>query len=128
MIELEFKFPPSANHYWRKFQNRMVVSKEGKQYQQYVAGMIQSLGIEPITGAIAVYKIAYCPDMRRRDLDNLNKVLYDSCTKAGLWSDDSFIVFDRAEKRLDPDREGRVILRVKQIDGALTTKAGAWLQ
>lgn len=127
MIELELKLPPSANHYWRKWHNRLVVSKDGRQYQQYVAGVIQSLGIQTITGAIAVYKIFYCPDMRRRDLDNLDKVLYDACTKAKLWEDDSFIAYDKAEKRLDPDREGRVILRVKQID-ALTTKAGAWLQ
>jgi len=44
-----------------------------------------------IKNPIKVEIIAYRPDKRKRDLDNLLKGSLDSLTKAGVWEDDSLI-------------------------------------
>ena len=128
MIELELPYPPSANTYYRNVRGMTLISKKGREYRQAVLNAVQSYGFEPITGAIAVKVILYCPDWRRRDEDNTKKSLYDSISKSGLWEDDSFICASICEKRKDEDKVGRVILQIKPVDGAIVKKAGAWLK
>jgi crossover junction endodeoxyribonuclease RusA len=48
-------------------------------------------GHAPLLGHLVVTLTAFPPDKRRRDLDNLPKVVLDSLTKAGVWKDDSQI-------------------------------------
>lgn len=128
MIELELPYPPSANRYWRKFNNRMVISKHGKEFQFEVCRIVKDSGIEPIRGAIAIKILIYTPDWRRRDEDNLNKALLDAVSKSGIWDDDSFICYHVNEKRKDADGIGRIVLQVKPVDFAIVKKSGAWLK
>ena len=128
MIEIELPWPPSANHYYRKFNNRMVISKSGREYRDKVNRIIVESGVKTITGAIAVKRILYCPDWRRRDEDNLAKVIYDSLTKALVWEDDSYVCLSVSEKRKDEDGIGRVVIQIKNVDDAIIKKTGAWLK
>ena len=88
-------FPPSINHYWRKWNNRMVISNEGRKYRAEVCGMLTQVagcGDEPPRdGRLSLCMDAFPPDRRRRDLDNLQKPLLDAMQHAGVYLDDSQI-------------------------------------
>jgi hypothetical protein len=47
--------------------------------------------IRPPTSTLSVRLLAYPPDRRIRDLDNLPKGVLDALTHAGVWGDDSQI-------------------------------------
>ncbi len=40
MIEITLPWPPSVNTYWRMFKNRMIISKEGREYRVAVQEQI----------------------------------------------------------------------------------------
>lgn len=96
-MNLVLPWPPTANTYWRhptkgKLAGRHLLSEAGRAYRQAVKTMLDgSMPNGPIVDRIAVDIIAYAPDKRRRDLDNLHKGLLDSLTHAGVWADDSQI-------------------------------------
>ena len=91
--ELILPWPPSVNTYWRTFRGRMIISKAGRDYRTAVAEqvVVQSIG-KFLDKRIVVCILAYRPDKRRRDLDNLLKAALDSMCSAGVYDDDSQIV------------------------------------
>ena len=91
--ELILPWPPSVNTYWRTFRGRMIISKAGRDYRTSVAEqvVVQSIG-KFLDKRIVVCILAYRPDKRRRDLDNLLKAALDSMCSAGVYDDDSQIV------------------------------------
>jgi crossover junction endodeoxyribonuclease RusA len=84
-------FPPSVNHYWRRVGNRTIISKAGREYRKRV--MIEN----PATtdpnkdDRLRVEIIAFQPDQRRRDLDNMLKAPLDALQACGAYHDDSQI-------------------------------------
>jgi len=96
-VTIELPWPPTANRYWRIVNNRVVTSRDGRQYQRDVADIVwqqliqcklKTFGKDKIT----LLKIeAYPPDSRRRDIDNLIKPTIDALKLAGLFEDDSQI-------------------------------------
>jgi len=104
------------------------ISRTGRAYRDAVRSAVMASGIGLITGPISVERILYCPDKRRRDIDNTAKALYDAVGSAGLWEDDSMIVSDRAEKRIDPDGVGRVLLQITVVcSDVYVSRSGAWM-
>lgn len=86
-------WPPSVNQMWRMFRNRLIISKVGREYRKAVAEQIQIQdAAKELKGALRVSIVAYRPDNRKRDLDNLYKGVLDSLTHAKVWEDDSQIV------------------------------------
>ena len=96
-MKLVLPFPPSVNTYWRApnkgpLAGRHLISAEGRKYQSAAcAAIIEQLRRlpKPTTALAAVEITLFPPDMRRRDLDNYNKALFDALTHAGVWEDDS---------------------------------------
>jgi len=91
-------FPPSANHYWRhltsgKLAGRTLISQEGRVFREQVQRNAIAERWPRFTAdqRLAVRILAYMPDKRRRDLDNLLKSALDALTHAGVWVDDSQI-------------------------------------
>lgn len=115
---LKLPWPPSINHYWRLGQGHFHISSEGRAYKFHVADIIASARIRPLDGPVKIIIDAFPPDRRRRDLDNLNKCLFDSCVvrkgfAVGLYHDDCQI--KRIESTMwdfDPDHAGYVILTI----------------
>ena len=91
MIEITLPWPPSVNTYWRTFRGRMIISAKGREYREAVGRLLVNSNIDPCLGKVKVDIVAYRPDNRRRDLDNLLKAPLDALTHAKVWEDDSLI-------------------------------------
>ncbi len=96
MFSVKLPFPPTVNTYYRMVKmgnfNRMLISERGRDYAQAVAIIIRPMiagGPYPLLQELSVTIHVTPPDRRIRDLDNLNKAIFDSLTKAGVWKDDS---------------------------------------
>lgn len=119
VIRLELPWPPSVNHYWRFGRGHFHISSEGRAYKLMVAGIIATAGIRPFSGNVRVTLDAHPPDRRRRDLDNLEKAVFDACAvrrgfATGLYFDD--VQVKRKESTMweyDPERAGRVLLAIE---------------
>lgn len=57
------------------------------------------------------------PDRRRRDLDNLQKAVFDALTKAGFWLDDSQVVDYRVVK-MPVVKGGKLELTITELETA----------
>ena len=93
--------------------NRMLVSKRGRQYKVDVA---QAVGrCKPLTGRLKVFLYVNPPDRRKRDVDNWSKGVLDALTHAGVWEDDSQIDSLLIE-RGGILKGGRVVVTVEEIE------------
>ena len=110
MLRLTLPWPPSVNKIWRTVKGRHLLSREGRLYRKKVADIVMRTGVHRLgTSAIKVKAIAYLPDRRRRDIDNLGKAVYDALEEARVFDDDSQILdshwvkgpIDRANPRIE---------------------------
>ena len=116
MIRLILPWPPSVNHYWRRWNGRTIISREGRAYREQVARAIRTLGADRrLAGRLAVEMLLFPPDRRRRDIDNLSKALLDSLQAGGVYRDDNQI-FDLRIKRLDIIKGGLVEVAINDIE------------
>jgi crossover junction endodeoxyribonuclease RusA len=69
-----------------------------------------------LVGPLVVDIFAHVPDRRKRDLDNLWKVLGDALTKAGVWKDDSQI-WELHLKRGPVFAGGKVEVVILELEG-----------
>jgi crossover junction endodeoxyribonuclease RusA len=97
-IAFRLPFPPSTNHYWLSLRNgpmagRVVISTAGTRYRKAVGLEVlrQRVPRHQLTGKLEVKVLAFPPDRRARDLDNLFKSLLDSVQHAGVIRNDSEI-------------------------------------
>lgn len=129
-IQLALPWPPSVNHY--KKAGGVYKTKNGKLYQPRintlettnyfyevwvsVKQMNATQGLKSFDSATIVVEIdAYPPDNRKRDLDNICKVLLDSMVHAKLFNDDSQIARLTVE-RFGIIPKGQVIVRIYEFD------------
>ena len=116
-MELDLPYPPTVNHLWKRYRNRIVLSSEGREYRRAIRLELASRSVTPLHGPLAVSIDVNPPDRRRRDLDNLHKALLDALGRGGAYFDDSQI--DRLTiTRCGILRGGRVRVRVKPFDPA----------
>ncbi len=109
---VDLPWPPSVNRYWRTFRGRMLLSADGRAYKQDVSEVCH--GLRPFTGPLSVHIMAYRPDKRRRDLDNLLKATLDACT-GHLWVDDSQIQQLDIKWAFNVMKGGRITVEVRRI-------------
>lgn len=114
MIEITLPYPPSVNHLYRNVGHRTILSRGGRDYIQKVGEVIAGLGISTLHGRLAVDVEVYPPDRKTRDMDNIQKALFDSLRKNEVIEDDGQI--DRiAIRRMGATRGGAVIVRLEEI-------------
>jgi crossover junction endodeoxyribonuclease RusA len=92
-MNFDLPYPPSVNHYWRMFRNRMIISREGREYRERIKRLCVPwlTGFYPEDKEISVELKVYPPDRRRRDLDNVLKAVLDAMQAGGVYADDSQI-------------------------------------
>lgn len=113
MIELELPPPPSVNHYYRHVGPRVLISKLGRQYREFVQQRLRFARAEKMPGPLSFRLDFYPPDRRRRDLDNLFKCLLDALQFGGAYSDDNQIMQITATKREPLLPDGLVYIKLE---------------
>jgi crossover junction endodeoxyribonuclease RusA len=69
----------------------MILSEKGRAYRRFVMEQCLLQRVYTFTGPIKVEIVAFRPDNRKRDLDNLLKAVLDGMAKALVYEDDSQI-------------------------------------
>ena len=93
VTEFDLPYPPSVNHYFSYYQGRPVLSKDARTYRHQVRRIAIAKGIKPLMGPIAIRIDIAPPDDRRRDCDNVQKAVLDALQHAGVFWDDSQVVW-----------------------------------
>lgn len=117
-IELVLPWPPTVNHYWRTtvIGGRAVtyLAAEGKAYRAAVLCCVPVEKRLRLQGRLAVTIVARPPDRRRRDIDNIQKAVFDAAAYAHVYLDDGQIDSITIE-RADPVPGGALELTVQEI-------------
>lgn len=99
MIELHLPFPPSVNQAYRNVPGRGRVKT--KTYKDWLTAAALSARAQHtnqrVGGPFDFELIAHKPDKRRRDIDNLIKVVLDFLKAEGFIDDDCLAQSVRAE-------------------------------
>lgn len=93
MLRLELPYAPSFNHAYTMWQGHRILSAENRAYRQQVRQIVRQAGAKTLLGPLAVRLELYPPDLRRRDCDNAQKMILDALQQAGIFVDDSQIVW-----------------------------------
>ena len=102
MTQIRYTFllpypPVTGNHTTRSGRGRFWTAEKAKQYRGQVAILIRSAGLSlSLKGPLSIELLVAPPDRRARDQDNLQKVVFDSLTRAKFWADDSNKVIRKA--------------------------------
>lgn len=123
---LRLPYPPSNNHY-KKLGASRINSRTGKKtrafylapetsrYHREVAfRFLTQGGKKLLSKAIRMEVLVSPPDRRKRDLDNLLKVLSDSLQKCGAYEDD-FYIQELLVVRCEVVIGGEVIVKLMEL-------------
>lgn len=116
MFEIELPWPPSVNHYYRHVGPRVLISREGRRYRDIVIAKVAAEGIQTLACPVELFIELYPPDNRRRDIDNIQKCLFDAMTAAGIYEDDSQICKLTIIKREPMPPDGMTYVQVRKYD------------
>ncbi|MEO2031797.1 MAG: RusA family crossover junction endodeoxyribonuclease [Planctomycetaceae bacterium] len=114
MLQFELPYPPSINHYWRRVGPRTLISREGRRFRRDVMSILAAMRITPLTGPLAVEVEVFPPDNRRRDIDNVQKALFDALEHGGAYGDDSQIMKLTIQKGAAVDG-GRTLVKIREF-------------
>lgn len=114
--EFNLPYPPSINSYWRRRGAQYFIAAKGREFRKAVREKLVALGIDNNTEArLNVRIIAYVPDRRRRDIDNILKATLDALEHGGFMKDDSQIDILKVV-RGDVIPGGLLNIKVTEID------------
>jgi Holliday junction resolvase RusA-like endonuclease len=114
-LRVDVGWPPTANHAYvtTRFGQR-VLTRSAKEYQAYVRLLISNTEADWKGGLLVVNALYFKPDNRRRDTDNVRKILADAVA-AGLGTDDCWFLWRDQDIRVDRERP-RVELTIHPKD------------
>jgi len=91
-VRIELPEPLSVNRAYRTYQGRMLISREGRAYKKAVAWIVRASMLSFTNNErLEVSATVHFRDKRRRDLDNIGKLLLDALQDGGMYKDDSQI-------------------------------------
>lgn len=106
--------PPTVNTYWRRNRNRYFISEKGLNYAKDFGYSCPKQSFE---GPVEVQIRWIRPDKRRRDVDNISKVILDCLEKSGILKDDTQVYRLILDKTPEPSKkDAGVEIEVKKIE------------
>ncbi|HDR0997883.1 RusA family crossover junction endodeoxyribonuclease [Pasteurella multocida] len=113
-ITLALPYPPSVNHYWKHTRDgRHYITDKGRVYQSAV--FMACMGYLPFKKPVSIKVQVWLPDKRRRDLDNLWKVLLDSLANAKIIEDDCWqCVPKQSIEAMGIEKGGKLLVRIRE--------------
>jgi crossover junction endodeoxyribonuclease RusA len=113
--KITLPWPPSNNRYYRHNRGQTHISAEGQAYRDSVACIIKEQMLDiGISTPVKIRIECHMPDRRRRDLDNLQKAVFDALTKSGFWLDDHQVDYFSV-KRMPIIKGGRLELTISEL-------------
>ena len=102
----------------------MLVSKAGREYRVAVArAVLAARAAKHYAGELRVSIVAFPPDRRARDLDNLLKAVLDGMQNAGVYLSDSQITTLSITKSRTVHPGGQLSISVAEV-----AESNAWRQ
>ena len=113
MIRFFCPFPPSVNHAWLSNGKRRFRTKEYLAFEKEVASI---LGGTVLYGDTYEVHITLFPSsFRRYDADNRLKPMLDAITQAGLWADDSLVVYATIRKGMPIEGDAVACVEIENV-------------
>lgn len=113
-ITLTLPWPPTINTYWRRHGNTYFISAKGLDYRR--TACLKSIEYHKshlFDKRLSLFICAFPPDKRRRDIDNILKVLIDSLQYAEIYHDDCQI--DSIYIKRMPDLLNQVVVKIEEM-------------
>jgi crossover junction endodeoxyribonuclease RusA len=104
--------PPSANRYWRVWNNRIVVTDEARAYKDEIALLLRAC--IPLEGDVSVNFTVFRP-AKRGDLDNYNKIMFDALQGLCYYNDNQIVEIHSYRK--DDKDNPRVEILISRPEG-----------
>ena len=119
MYSLTLPYPPSLNSLYKiapKPYPHIYLSAKGKEYKKLVNEYIHTNDLVLKANIpLSVTVVITPPDNRKRDLDNLFKILFDSLTGAEFWEDDVYVKALNVSYK-EPNKPGGLLLTIKPLE------------
>lgn len=113
MIELLLPYPPTINHYYGNLKRGgKYIKKPGQIFRQSVWAVVLPMKVKTMITPLSVTLDIYPPDRRKRDIDNINKALFDALEHAQVFANDCQIV-ELISRKHECDGIGRVEVKIK---------------
>lgn len=117
-VRLELPWPPSVNKIWKTTsRGGWYSTKEAVNYKTVVGYMVASKKVQnsfPKDVTLDFTMHAHPPDNRKRDLDNLAKIVCDALQDARVYINDSQIKIIHMEM-LEARKGGMITVTIRQI-------------
>lgn len=115
--DLVLPWPPSVNDWKTPFKNRMILTAKGRAYRAAVDRELTRIGLhsEMIDSDLAVSIELHPPSLRKYDVDNFTKSLFDALTSAKFWLDDSQVQKMTVQK-VEKIKGGAVKIKIHKIN------------
>lgn len=118
MADYDFSmpYPPSVNGYWRSFKGRQIISRRGREYRRNAMECLCDLGLNEtgLSERLSVSITLHPPTLRKYDIDNFCKGVFDALTHAEFWVDDEQVDSLMIKKGCKV-KGGRVDIKVWEI-------------
>ena len=122
-LSVTLPLPPSENRrlILSRHSRRMILSQEARQYLNDIPIIIKNVlnknGCKPLSEYVSVFFTFYFKDNRRRDTQNMYKILCDVLERAGLVTDDKYILVQTQKPMIIRDLpESKVIIEWLRIN------------
>lgn len=110
--EITFNFKAmTQNSYYRKFRNRLIICKEGREYKSKIQKVIEDGEYKKIIGKVSLDLAFEFKDKRKRDLDNLHKCFIDAIKNILIEDDDMIYDIHMTKKIGQKDESIHLILK-----------------
>jgi crossover junction endodeoxyribonuclease RusA len=114
LIEINDILPVSINAAYRTWQNRVLISKKGREFKTEITKLLINNNYEKILGPVEMSIEYFFKDKRCRDIDNYQKLLID-CMKDIVIEDDKMIYNLNLKKHIGCGFN-KIIINIIHID------------